>query len=132
MTDFRAAFDSVDINCIWNLRSNLGFKKDIIALLKGMYTETLSKVKAYNYHLATVPNPQRSTSRFNTFTFLFNLTIDWSMSSALDGANLGVGLDDMHVADLYFADDICLLDDNKNDAQAFLDKVTSKAAKTGL
>ena len=53
------------------------------------------------------------------------------MSSALDGANLGVG-PDMHVADQHFADDICPIDHNKNYAQTLLDKVTSEAAKTGI
>ena len=55
--------------------------------------------------LATVSNPQWSTSRINTFSlFLFNMAIEWSMSSALDGASLGISMEDMHVADLVVVD----------------------------
>ena len=38
----------------------------------------------------------------------------------------------MTVADLDFADDICLMDDNFEDAQTLLDKVVKFAAKAGI
>ena len=40
------------------------------------------------------------------------------MEQALENENVGVALDDMTIADLDFADDICLLDDNGTDAQS--------------
>ena len=38
----------------------------------------------------------------------------------------------MTIADLDFADDICLLDDNPEDAQRLLDRVAENAAYVGL
>ena len=38
----------------------------------------------------------------------------------------------MAIADLDFADDICLLDDNPEDAQRLLDRVAENAAYVGL
>ena len=54
------------------------------------------------------------------------------MEQALENENVGVALDDMTIADLDFADDMCLLDDNGTDAQRLLHKVTSYAALVGL
>ena len=53
--------------------------------------------------------------------FLFNLTIDWTISRVLEGKVLGIALVDMVVADLKLADDICLLDDNQEDVQKLID-----------
>ena len=38
----------------------------------------------------------------------------------------------MIIADLEFADDICLLEENESDAQRLLDKVTQTSAYVGL
>ena len=64
--------------------------------------------------------------------FLFNLAIDWIMAQSLKNDNLGVVLDDMIVADLDLMDDIFLLDDNSDDVQRLLDKVTRNSARVGL
>ena len=38
----------------------------------------------------------------------------------------------MMIADLDFANDICLIDDNGNNAQKLLDNVTNNASRDGL
>ena len=64
--------------------------------------------------------------------FLFNFTIDWIMEQALSNDLFGITLNDMMVADLGFADDICLIDDNGNDAQKLRDNVTNNALRVCL
>ena len=66
------------------------------------------------------------------FPFLVNLAIDWVMKRTLEGDKLGIVLDDMIIADLENADDICLLEDNKSDAQRILNKVTQTSAYVDL
>ena len=63
--------------------------------------------------------------------FLFNPTYDWIMEQALSNDLFGITLDDMMVADLDFADDICLIEDNGNGAQKLLDNVTNNALRVG-
>jgi len=64
--------------------------------------------------------------------FLFNLAVDWIMAQTLKNDNRGVVLDDMIVADLDFMDNICLLDDNSDDAPKLLDKVARNSTRVGL
>ena len=66
------------------------------------------------------------------FPFLVNLAIDWVMKRTLEGDKLGIVLDDMIIADLENADDICLLEENKSDAQRILNKVTQTSAYVDL
>ena len=54
------------------------------------------------------------------------------MKRTLEGDKLGIVLDDMIIADLEFADDICLLEENESDAQRILDKVTQTSAYVGF
>ena len=54
------------------------------------------------------------------------------MNKTLKYERLGIALDDTSVADLDFADDICLLEDNGPDARRLLTKITEKAALIGL
>ena len=64
--------------------------------------------------------------------FLFNLTIYWIMEQALSNDLFGITLDDLMVGDLDFADGICLIDDNGNDAEKLLDNVTTNTSRVGL
>ena len=102
----------------------LGFDEDLIILLKEMYSETLNNLKMYICFSRLFQTYKGIRQGIKHLRFSFNLAIHWLMSSDLDGANLSVGLDDLHVADMDFADEKCLLFDNKNDAQALPVKVT--------
>ena len=64
--------------------------------------------------------------------FLFNLVVHWVSENALQGQNIGVTLDDMVIAELVFADDICLTEDNPEDAQKLLNCFTNSTAKCSL
>ena len=87
-------------------------------VLNAIYSETYSQVRVYS----TMSRKFKLLSVFRQGSilslFLFNLVIDWMMELALSNDLLGITLDDM-IAVIYFADDICLKDDNGNDAQVF-------------
>ena len=74
-----------------------------------------------------VRNSERSTSGLNNCPIAFNLAIDWIMQNALRQGMHGISLDDTYVPNLDFADDICLLEDNAEDAQHLLDSVVYAA-----
>ena len=54
------------------------------------------------------------------------------MNETLQSERLGIALDETSVAELICADDICLLEDNRPDAQRLLTKITEKAALIGF
>ena len=60
--------------------------------------------------------------------FLVNLLIDWVMNCATDGTNNGITQETV-ISNLDYADDICLLEDNADDAQSLLNIVVAAAAK---
>ena len=81
-----------------------------------MYSETYSQVRAYK-SLSKSFKIHSGVRQGSILTrFLFNLTVDWIMIETLKNERLGIALDDTSVADLDFADDICLLEDNGPDA----------------
>ena len=130
--DFKAAFDSVDRKCIWRICENLGLPDTLLNVLRMLYAETYSQVRVYGTlsRQFSILSGVRQGSILAPF--LFNLAIDWIMEEALRNDNVGVSLDDTIIADLDFADDICLMDDNGNDAQRLLDNVARNAAAVGL
>ena len=130
--DFKAAFDSVHRECIWNICKALGLDSGLIDILRAMYTETYCQVRAYNSitDKFSILSEVRQGSVLSPF--LINLAIDGVMKRTLEGDKLGIILDDMIIADLEFADHICLLEENEKDAQRLLDKVTQISAYVGL
>ena len=129
--DFKAAFDSVNRNAIWQIFERLGMPQKIANIIRNMYTDTNSIVKMNNN--LSDPFPVRSGVRQGGVLspFLFNLLIDWVMHTATEGTNHGIQLETL-ITDLDYADDICLLEDNSADAQALLDRVLSAAVEVGL
>ena len=119
--DFKAAFDSVNRNAIWQIFERLGMPQKIANIIRNMYTDTNSIVKMNNN--LSDPFPVCSGVRQGGVLspFLFNLLIDWVMHTATEGTNHGIRLETL-ITDLDYADDICLLEDNSADAQALLDR----------
>ena len=130
--DFKAAFDSVQRECIWNICKALGLDSGLIDIIRAMYTEMYCQVRAYNSITDKFSILSRVRRGSLLSPFLYNLAIDWVMKRTLEGDKLGIVLDDMIIADLEFADDICLLEENESDAQRLLDKITQTSAYVGL
>ncbi|XP_075258477.1 uncharacterized protein LOC142350513 [Convolutriloba macropyga] len=119
--DFKAAFDRVNRECLWKIAASLGLPNKVICVLRAMYTESRSQATLYN-----------ATSRYFRqgsilAPFLFNLVIDHIMISALRSGKFGASLDDTAMADLDYADDIALVDDNIYDIQRLLDALNIEA-----
>ena len=58
-----------------------------------------------------------------------NLVNDWQFSTQLNNNPSGIDLDYLIITNLDFADDICLLDDNIENAQTLLKQVTNTATE---
>ena len=130
--DFKAAFDSVNREAICTIPSNLGFDPIIINILRTMQAKTTSKVRVNNTlsREFEIANGVRQGSIIAPF--LFNLAIDWIMQNALCQGLHGISPNDTYVLDLDFAYDICLLEDNAEDAQHLLDSVVHAAENVGF
>ena len=97
-----------------------------------MHGNTTSKVRLNNTLSREFDMANGVRHRSIIAPFLFNLANDWIMQNALCQEMHGISLDDTYVPDMDFADDICLLEDNDEDAQRLLDSVVQAAKKCRL
>ena len=102
-----------------------------VALQKCMFTETLRQVRIYDSLSEPFPIDPGVRRGSILAPFLFNL-VDSVCENVLQDQKLGVTLDDMVITDFAFGDDICLTEDNPEDAQKLLNCFTNSAAKHGL
>ena len=130
--DFKAAFDSIDRRHLWDICEALGMPVNTLQMLKAMYDESYSCVRAYNQlsEPFAITTGVRQGSILSPLLFIF--IVDWIMMTATHDKNFGIQLEETLITDLDFADDIALLEDNINLAQDFLDSVCHTAAAAGL
>jgi hypothetical protein len=157
--DFKAAFDSLDREVLWQLLDHYGIPAKIINIIKNTYKDSSCKVKVEGC----------LTDSFNIKTgvrqgciwspLLFNIVIDWVLRTALDNKNSGFTLQERYdkapiisqvtqrqserlkimnagnkfkIADLDFADDIGLLESTKHELQDSINQIVAAAKTTGL
>ena len=130
--DFKAAFDSLSEDVIWKICTSLEIAEKVISILKAMYSETFSQVRA-NKPLSRKFQIRAGVRQGSVLSpLLFIMGIKWIMKNALADKNFGLELDNATVTDLDFADDICQPEDDEDKAQELLTRVSESASKTGL
>ena len=139
--DFSKAFDSVNRDTMFEILELYGIPKEIIEAIKVLYTNTQ----------ATVLTPDGETDPFGILAgilqgdtlapFLFIIVIDYIMRVSVDSIpengllyqpRKSSRYPALYVTDADFADDIALLSDNLQGAQALLSSLESAANCVGL
>ena len=137
--DFKKAFDSIDRKKMLKILSSYGIPPEIVAAIKVMYENTS----------ALVITPEGNTDVFKIDTgvlqgdslapFLFIVCLDYALRTSI-GTSDGLTLKRRRsrrappelLSDLAFADDIALMEDTINKAEAFLHKVEIATETIGL
>ena len=129
--DFKAAFDSVKRDAIWKILEDVEMPDK---LLKNMYSHTNSIVRRSD-NISEDDNifpSETGVRRGGVLSpFLFNILIYWTLKVVTDQTNLGIQMES-NITDLDYAVDICLLEDNPDDAQILLSRVVDTATLVGL
>ena len=139
--DFSKAFDSVDRSKMFEILECYGIPSDIIEAIKILYTDTS----------ATILTPDGETAPFEITAgilqgdtlapFLFIIVVDYILRMSVDQINeKGFQLSprkssrhpSKHITDSDFADDIALISNTLEDAQALLQSLESAANCVGL
>ncbi|MEM1223986.1 MAG: reverse transcriptase domain-containing protein, partial [Verrucomicrobiota bacterium] len=135
--DFKAAFDSVNRDCLWALLEADNLPPKLVRIFKAIYHRTKSIVRIG--HDESSPFDVYTGVRQGAISspILFNYTIDWVMSNALDsvkfaGKTPGVEIYDGRLVDLAYADDIALVCDNADTMQTLISAVNHYASMLGL
>ena len=137
--DFKKAFDSIDRKKMLKILSSYGIPPELVAAIKVMYENTS----------ALVITPEGNTDVFKIDTgvlqgdplapFLFIVCLDYALRTSI-GTSDGLTLKRRRsrrappelLPDLAFADDIALMEDTINKAEAFLHKVEIATQTIGL
>ena len=85
---------------------------------KNVYTDTISCVR-------------KNGMLSDLFPIFIQSFYDWVLKCATDGTNNGITLETV-ISDLDYPDDICLQEDNTDDAQSLLNRVVAAAKEVGL
>ena len=140
--DFKKAFDSIDRRAMLRILKAYYVPPNLLRAIDSMYTGTRARVTT----------PDGNSEEFNIQTgvlqgdtlapFLFIIVLDYALRQAIEGKEQELGFTIMprkstrHPAktltDLDYADDICLLSDNVQQAQALLNRVELECVEVGL
>ena len=111
--DLKAAFDSVDRDCLWHILHSVGIPPKMVRVLERLYTDTSSCVRINNTlsDWFTISSGVRQGCVADPD--LFNCIIDYlteNVSAMVPGIQLGP----YHVTDLEYADDAAIFATHQN------------------
>jgi hypothetical protein len=140
--DFCKAFDSINHATMFKILQAYGIPPQLVEAIKLSYSNLKAKIKS----------PDGETDYFKIFAgvmqgdtlapFLFIVVLDYAMRKAINGREVELGFTIHHrrssrylaesICDLDFADDICLLSNEIDQARKLIHSVQSECRKVGL
>ena len=140
--DFKKAFDSINRKKMMKILKAYGIPPNLLSAIESTYTNTRAKVIT----------PDGETEEFDILAgvlqgdtlapFLFVIVLDYAMRQATEGQEKDLGFiitprksrrtPAVTLTDLDFADDICLLCNEIQQAQELLSRVENECGKVGL
>ena len=139
--DFKKAFDSVHRGILIKILRAYGIPQVIVDLIECMYTDTMAKIITSDGPTDILEILAGILQGDTLAPYLFIIVIDYIMCTVMEGTeNPGFTIKPrrsrrvkaVKLADTEFADDISLLTDSINEAQALLISLETVAADVGL
>nr|CAX83711.1 endonuclease-reverse transcriptase [Schistosoma japonicum] len=132
--DLKAAFDSVDREVLWQCLSLKGVPQKYINLVKALYSNTTSRVRAYGELSSDFAISSGVRQGCPLSPFLFNFIIDLLLEVTLSSAEFS-GIDILPggpLIDLEYADDIVLFGEDTDKIQSLLVALSNNARMFGM
>ena len=129
--DLKAAFDSVDRDCLWHILHSIGIPPKIVRVLERLYTDTSSCVRINNTLSDWFTISSGVRQGCVAAPDLFNCIIDYLMEN-VSATVPGIQLGPYHLTDLEYADDAAMFATNQNDISSALAIFDAEACKLGL
>ena len=131
--DFRKAFDSVHRDSLWRILGLYGVPRKFIAVFKNMYMNSNCKVRMESGNSAPFDIVTGVRQGCILSPLLFIVAIDYIMKKTTEVGMHGLKwVGDVKIADLDFADDIALLDEDEVGNQDMTNKLVKNAKMVGL
>jgi hypothetical protein len=140
--DFRKAFDSISRSKMFKILEAYGIPHNLLNAIKSMYTNTRAKVRTPDGETEEFEIKAGVLQGDTLAPFLFIVVLDFALRQAISGSEEKLGFTltprrsaRVHakvITDLDFADDICLLSDDIQQAQQLLSLVETECKNVGL
>ncbi|CAH8481648.1 unnamed protein product [Schistosoma intercalatum] len=131
--DLKAAFNSVDREILWQCLSLKGVPQKYINLVKTLYSNTASRVRAYGELSSAFATLSGVRQGCPLSPFLFNFIIDLLMEITFSSTEfLGIDLLPGLLIDLEYADDIVLFGEDADKLQSLLTTLSNNASMFGM
>ena len=117
--DLKAAFHSVDRDCLWHILHSNGIPSKIVRVLERLYTDTSSCVRINNTLSDWFTISSGVRQGCVAAPDLFNCIIDYLMEN-VSAIVPGIQLGPYHLTDLEYADDAAIFATNQNDTSSAL------------
>jgi len=130
---FKKAFDSVHRPSVWKILKSYGFPEKLINIIKAFYMDSRCAVRAEGQlsDWFQIVTGVRQGCILSPLIFL--IVIDWVMKQATSSIPIGLEwLNNEHLVDLDFADDIALIDMTQTRMQEITHRVEKSASHVGL
>ena len=129
--DLKAAFESVDRDCLWHILHSIGIPPKIVRVLERLYTDTSSCVRINNTLSDWFTISSGVRQGCVAAPDLFNCIIDYLMEN-VSAMVPGIQLGPYHLTDLEYADDAAIFATNQNDISSALAIFDAEACKLSL
>lgn len=140
--DFKKAFDSISRDKMFKILKAYSIPPNLLNAIINMYTNTRAKVRTPDGETEEFEIKAGVLQGDTLAPFLFVIVLDYALRQAICGREEDLGftltprrsarIQAKVITDLDFADDICLLSDNMQQAQQLLTLVETECNKVGL
>jgi hypothetical protein len=131
--DFKAAFDSVDRNELFEILGESGVPLKFVNLTKLLYRGSGSRVRVYGKTSERFPVVTGVKQGAILSPFLFNTVVDSVMRTSMS-PNLGIPVSTIPetLSDLDYADDLAILSETASNGQILLDRLHDSGTGVGM
>lgn len=128
--DYVKAFDSIELNAVWNSLLQAGVEPAYINILEECNVGTSTKIKMFHKDL-NVPIGKGVRQGDTISPKLFTAALNHAMLN-LDWENKGISIDGKKLSNLRFADDIALISNSNIELQEMVDELNAVGRSIGL
>ena len=128
--DFEKAFDSVEVNAVWQSLQQAAVHPSVIGVMQNIYKQSRSEVHldGRKIEIETRRGVRQGDSTSPKF---FNACLQM-VFNRLSWERKGLNVDGRYLSNLRFADDIVLLSHSSNQIRRMLKELVAEARKVGL
>ena len=129
--DFTKAFDSIKLDCLWNLLEKTSINKRYIRLLKSTYNNSTASIKT-DIGISKPVNILKGVKQGDVLSAILFCIVIASIIIKAEDCGTGYTIGGRILSNLTYADDITLMNKSERELQHFLDCLVKYSSEVGL